>query len=54
MPYFSPAILYDHPYTLPAGRSLALKYRILFQPVPLDRQAAEAEFAEFAKEKIQR
>ncbi|MHC4621072.1 MAG: DUF6807 family protein, partial [Planctomycetota bacterium] len=29
MPYFSPAILFHKPYTLPAGKTLTLRYRIL-------------------------
>jgi hypothetical protein len=53
MPYFSPAVLYLSPYTLPAGQSLRLKYRILLQPGPLDRSAAEREWQHFAAEKLE-
>ena len=50
MPYFSPAVLYQKPYTLPAGKSILLKYRILFQPGPVDRDAAEKQWRQFAKQ----
>ena len=52
MPYFSPAVLYYRPYTLPAGKSLTLKYRLLFQPGLLDRSSAEAQFEQFAAEGV--
>ncbi|MHC4394677.1 MAG: DUF6807 domain-containing protein [Planctomycetota bacterium] len=32
MRYFTPAFLYYNPYTLPAGKSLTLQYRILIHP----------------------
>jgi hypothetical protein len=50
MPYFSPAVLYREPYTLPARKSILLKYRIVFQPGPLDRGAAERQRQQFAKQ----
>jgi hypothetical protein len=50
MPYFSPAILYRSPYTLPARQNLTLKYRILFQPVAADRDAIEKEWQAFASQ----
>ncbi len=48
MPYFSPAVLYQSPYTLPAGQSLTLKYRILIQAGPADRDAVERQWQRFA------
>jgi hypothetical protein len=50
MPYFSPAVLYREPYTLPARKSILLKYRIVFQPGPLDRGAAERQWQQFARQ----
>ncbi len=49
MPYFSPAVLYREPYTLPARKSITLKYRILFQPAAFDRDAAERQWQQFSK-----
>jgi len=37
MPYFSPAILFDKPYTLAAGETLTLRYRILVHTGPADK-----------------
>lgn len=48
MPYFSPAVLYRSPYTLPAKKSLTLKYRILLQPGIADRDAIEKQWQAFA------
>lgn len=48
MPYFSPAILYRSPYTLPAKQGLTLKYRILLQPCGADRDAIEKQWQAFA------
>lgn len=48
MPYFSPAVLYRSPFTLPAQQSLTLKYRILLQPAPPDRDAVEKQWQAFA------
>lgn len=50
MPYFSPAILYRAPYTLPAGKELAVKYRILLEPRAVDRDMMQAEWERFGKE----
>ena len=50
MPYFSPAVLYQEPYTLPAKKSIRLKYRIVFQPGSFDRDAAEKQWQLFAKQ----
>jgi hypothetical protein len=51
LPYFSPAVLYREPYTLPARKSILLKYRILFQPRPVDRDVAERQWQQFSKQK---
>jgi len=48
MPYFSPAILYRSPHTLPANQSLTLQYRIMFQPTAVDREAVEREWQAFS------
>ena len=50
-PYFSAAVLYQEPYILPAGKIILLKYRILFQPGPMDRDAIEKQWQQFAKQK---
>ena len=50
MPYFSPAVLYRAPHTLPAGRSLTLRYRILLQPTAADRDGLQEQWAHFARE----
>ena len=49
MPYFSPAFLYLGSYTLPARQSLSLKYRILIQPGPVDRDALDRQWRQFAE-----
>ena len=41
MPYYSPAVLFRAPYTLPAGKSLTLRYRIL-----IDAEAADTDRGE--------
>jgi len=51
MPYFSPAVLYRSPHTLPATESLTLKYRMLFQPAAADREAIEKQWQAFASER---
>lgn len=50
MPYFSPAVLYASPYTLPAKQSITLKYRVLFQPSAVDAGAVEQEWQKFGGE----
>ena len=37
MPYFSPAVLFHKPYTLAAGETLTLRYRILVHTGPADK-----------------
>jgi len=46
--YFSPAFLFDKPFTLPAGQSLTLAYRVLIHPGRGDRESLEKEFKDFA------
>jgi hypothetical protein len=46
--YFSPALLFDKPYTLPAGKSFSLKYRVLICPGKTDKNILEAEWKSFA------
>ncbi|WP_165229670.1 PmoA family protein [Aquisphaera insulae] len=50
MPYFSPAVIYESPHTIPAGRSLTLRYRILLQPQAADAGAIEALWKAYAGE----
>jgi len=45
--YFSPALLFKKPYTLPAGKSFSLKYRILIQPGRAQTNLLEAEWKSF-------
>jgi len=47
--YFSPAVLFNKPYTLPAGQGLTLRYRILIHPGRLDTSALEREWQSFRK-----
>jgi hypothetical protein len=46
--YFSPALLFHKPYTLPAGKSFSLKYRILIQSGRAEKNLLEAEWKSFA------
>jgi hypothetical protein len=45
--YFSPALLFNKPYTLPAGQSLTLRYRVLIHPGRLDTNSLEREWQSF-------
>jgi hypothetical protein len=47
--YFSPALLFSKPYTLPAAETLTLRYRILIHPGRLDANALEREWQSFQK-----
>ena len=47
--YFSPALLFNKPYTLPGRQSLSLKYRILIQPGRAEKNLLEAEWKSFAE-----
>jgi len=49
--YFSPALLFKETYTIPAGKALMLKYRILVRAGLTDRKAMDAEFSAFLKTK---
>ncbi|MBA7706112.1 hypothetical protein ES703_114958 [subsurface metagenome] len=49
MPYFSPAVLFDKAYTLPAGKGLTLRYRILIHPGLADRDILKSEWNAFLK-----
>ncbi len=45
--YFGPAILFNEPYTLRAGRSLTLRYRVQVHPGRMGRESLEAEARSF-------
>jgi len=47
--YFSPALLFNKPYTLPAGKSLSLKYRLLISPGRAKKNQLEAEWKSFSR-----
>ncbi len=47
--YFSPALLFDKPYTLPAGKSFSLKYRVLIHPGRAEKNLLEAEWKSFSE-----
>ena len=47
--YFSPALLFNKPYTLPAGKSFSLKYRIMIQPGRAEQSLLDAEWKSFAE-----
>ena len=47
MPYFSPAVLFHKPYTLPAGQTLALQYRIFVHAGHAGKDVLESEWKEF-------
>ena len=49
MPYFSPAFLFNKPYTLKKSKSFTLKYRVLVHPGLADKEMLDGEFKEFAK-----
>ena len=48
MPYFNPAFTGAEDYTVPAGKSLTLRYRILVHPGLLSREQLEAEWTAFS------
>jgi len=45
--YFSPAVLFHEPYTLPAGKSLKLRYRILIHTDNADKDMLEDNWKAF-------
>jgi hypothetical protein len=47
MPYWSPAVIFHKPYTLPAGKTLTLRYRILIHAGRADKNVLESEWKEF-------
>lgn len=47
--YFSPAPLWSEPYTLAAGKSLTVRYRILVHPGRTDKPAIEREWKKFSQ-----
>jgi|GEM_PF-1312875 len=51
MPYFSPAILFHKPYTLGAGKSLTLRYRILIHTGHADKDMLENKWKAFLTSK---
>ena len=51
--YFSPALLFNKPYTLPARKSFSLKYRILIQPGRAEKKLLDAEWKSFADDQTQ-
>ncbi|MBN2562115.1 MAG: PmoA family protein [Phycisphaerae bacterium] len=46
--YFSPALLFEEPYTLPAGKTLRLRYRTLIHPGQGEASQIEAEWKEWS------
>ena len=49
MPYYSPAVLFNKPFTLPAGESLTLRYRILIRSGEIDAPRVEKQWREFVE-----
>ena len=49
MPYFSPAVLFHKPYTLAAGKTLTLRYRVLIHTGPADKDMLENNWKAFLK-----
>lgn len=49
MPYFSPALLFNKPYTIEAKKNLTLWYRILIHPGLADKKTLERECEAFLK-----
>ncbi len=47
--YFSPALLFNEPYTLLAGKSLTLRYRVLIHPGRADKNLLEGEWKSFSQ-----
>jgi hypothetical protein len=48
MPYFNPAFTGKEDYTLPSGKSITLRYRILVHDGSLDKEALEKHWQHFA------
>ncbi len=49
--YFSPALLFSEPYTLKAGKSMTLRYRLLVHTGRADAKAMETEWKAFSRTK---
>ncbi|MGB2819628.1 MAG: PmoA family protein [Phycisphaerae bacterium] len=49
MPYFSPAMIFDGPHTIPATKSLTLRYRIVVHAGPGRKDELEKMWQAFAK-----
>ena len=49
--YFSPATLWSEPYTLPAGKTLTVYYRVLVHPGRADKPAIEREWKQFSRQR---
>jgi hypothetical protein len=49
MPYFSPAVIFDGPHTIPAAKSLTLRYRIVVHTGPGEKDKLEKLWRAFAK-----
>ncbi|MCD6303739.1 MAG: PmoA family protein, partial [Planctomycetes bacterium] len=49
--YFSPALLFKDPYTIPARKSITLRYRVLVSPRRLGAEALDAEWRAFCQGK---
>lgn len=47
--YFSPALLFNKPYILPAGKSFSLKYRVLIHPGRAKKNLLETEWKSFSE-----
>jgi hypothetical protein len=48
MPYFSPAPIFHEPYTLSAGDTLTLRYRLLVHRGRSDPKILEREYKDFS------
>jgi hypothetical protein len=46
--YFSPAPLFNQPHTLPAGRSLTLRYRVVIHPGRADAKSMDLQWKSFS------
>ena len=49
MPFFSPALLFSEPYTLTAGKTLTLRYRIWMHSSSVDKEALECAWKTFVE-----
>lgn len=49
MPFFSPALLFKEPYTLTAGKTLTLRYRIWMHSSSADKEALERVWKSFGE-----